>query len=263
MSIFKRIFKIGQSEAHAVIDKFEDPIRMTEQGIRDLKKDLQEAMTSLAEVKGIAIRTRRDAENKKKLAADYERKAMLLLQKMQSGELNQSDAERLASEALNQKELVMQDAMRLDQEAQRHEQMSNQLQSNVNKIKSSVSTYENDLLTLKARSKTASATKKINKQIAKIDASGTIAMLEKMKAKVEEDESLAIAYGEMANADKSIDDEINSALGGAKLPPPSDSLLALKQKMGLLEGGSTKMIENLGKNGDISVNVEVKRIGRE
>ena len=103
MSLFSRMFKVTQAEAHAVVDKIEDPIKMTEQGIRDLKKDLQQAMTSLAEVKGMAIRTRRDAENRKKLATDYERKAMLLLQKMQSGEVDAGEAERLATEALKQK----------------------------------------------------------------------------------------------------------------------------------------------------------------
>ncbi|MFH1134724.1 MAG: PspA/IM30 family protein [Pseudomonadota bacterium] len=233
MGIFSRIFRVGQAEAHAVIDKFEDPIKMTEQGIRDLKNDLQQAMTSLAEVKGIAIRTRREADNQKKLAADYERKAMLLLQRMQAGELNQVDAERLAAEALHKKEQAAADALRLSQEAGRHEQMSDQLQANVNKIKSSVSSYENDLTTLRARAKTAEATKKINKQIAQIDSSGTIAMLEKMKAKVEEDESLAIAYGEMASPDKSVDDEINKALSVGAATSTSDSLLELKKKMGL------------------------------
>ena len=34
MNIFKRIFRIGQAEIHAVVDKMEDPIKMTEQGIR-------------------------------------------------------------------------------------------------------------------------------------------------------------------------------------------------------------------------------------
>ena len=233
MSIFDRLFKIGQSHAHAVVDKFEDPIKMTEQGIRDLKTDLQKAMTSLAEVKGISIRTRKDADNKKKLAADYERKAMLLLQKMQSGGIDPVDAERLATEALNKKEQVAAEAARLSQEAQRHEGMASQLQANVNKIKSSITTYENDLVTLRARSKTAQSTKKINQQLAKIDSSGTLAMLEKMKAKVEEDESLAIAYGEMANADKSVDDEINSALLGAETSATSDKLLELKKKMGI------------------------------
>lgn len=233
MSIFRRIFKITQAEAHAVVDKLEDPIKLTEQGIRDLKNDLQRAMTSLAEVKGIAIRTRRDAEGKKKLAADYERKAMLLLNKMQSGELDAGEAERLATEALNLKEQNAAEAVRLATEAERHEKMADQLQGNVNKIKSSISTYENDLVTLKARAKTAQASKKINQQIAKIDSSGTISLLEKMKAKVEEDESLAAAYGEMAAVDKSVDDEIDTVLSSGGKPSGSDSLAELKKKMGI------------------------------
>ena len=233
MSIFKRIFRVTQSETHALIDKLEDPIKMTEQGIRDLKKDLQQAMTSLAEVKSMAIRTRRDADNKKKLAADYERKAMTLLQKMQGGELDSADAERLATQALNQKEQLAAEAVRLAPEAERHEQMANQLQANVNKIKSTVTTYENDLITLKARARTAAATKKINQQIARVDSSGTIAMLEKMRSRVEEDESLATAYGEMAAVDKSVDDEINAVLSGGSTPSTSQSLLELKQKMGI------------------------------
>ena len=233
MSLFKRLFRVSQAEAHAIVDKFEDPIKMTEQGIRDLKKDLQASMTSLAEVKAIAVRTRREADNHKKLAVDYERKAMMLLQKMQSGEMDQADAERLATQALNKKEQSAADAIRLAQEAERHEQMAGQLQANVNKIKSGVNTYENDLVTLKARAKTAAATKKINQQIARVDSSGTIAMLEKMKSKVEEDEALALAYGEMADLDKSVDDEIDTALKSGNTVTASVHLLELKKKMGI------------------------------
>ena len=233
MSLFKRLFRVSQAEAHAIVDKFEDPIKMTEQGIRDLKKDLQGSMTSLAEVNAIAVRTRREADNHKKLAVDYERKAMMLLQKMQNGEMDQADAERLATQALNKKEESAADAIRVAQEAERHEQMAGQLQANVNKIKSSVNTYENDLVTLKARAKTAAATKKINQQIARVDSSGTIAMLEKMKSKVEEDEALALAYGEMADLDKSVDDEIDAALKSGNTVTASVHLLELKEKMGI------------------------------
>jgi len=233
MSIFKRLFKMGQSEAHSAIDKFEDPIKMTEQGIRDLKKDLQQAMTSLAEVKGIAIRTRKESENNKKLAADYERKAMLLLQKMQNGDLEPQEAERLATEALSKKEYHANETIRLAQEADGHEQLADKLQTNVSKIKTTVTSYQNDLATLKARARTAASTKKINAQLSNIDASGTISMLEKMKAKVEEDESLSKAYGEIASADKSIDNEIDAALESGQKVTASDSLLELKKKMGI------------------------------
>ena len=231
--IFQRLFKVGQSEAHSVIDKFENPIKMTEQGIRDLKKDLQETMRSLAEVKGVAIRLKREAEEDKKRAADYERKAMLLLKKMESGEIEPAQAERLATESLSRKEEVSQKAVRLMQDWERQDKMAAQLQRNVEKLKSTVATRENDLITLRARAKTAAATRKINEQMAKVDSSGTIAMLEKMKAKVEEDEALAESYGEIASVDKNVDDEINAALAGGSSSEGRDRLLELKARMGI------------------------------
>ena len=232
-SIFQRLFKLGESHAHDLVDKFEDPIKMTEQGIRDLKKDLQGSMRSLAEVKGIAIRLKKEAEDNKRLAADYERKAMLLLQKLQKGELDKADAERLATEALSRKEECSQKAMKLMKDLEQQEKMVAQLDSNVSKLKSTVSTYQNDLITLKARAKTASATRKVNEQLARVDSSGTISMLEKMKAKVEEDESLAQSYGELAGADKSVDDELNAALSSGETSPAIDKLAELKSKMGI------------------------------
>lgn len=232
-SIFQRMFKVGQSQAHSAMDKFEDPIKMTEQGIRDLKKDLQGSMRSLAEVKGVAIRLKKEAEDNKRLAADYERKAMTLLKKTQSGELESAQAERLATEALNRKDECSQKAVSVMQNWEQQDKMASQLQANVSKLKSTVSSYENELITLRARAKTAAATRKINEQVARVDSTGTIAMLEKMKAKVEEDESLAQSYGELASAETSVDDEINAALAGSQLTPASDKLAALKAKMGM------------------------------
>ena len=91
-SIFNRLFKAGEAEAHSLVDKLEDPIKMSEQAVRDLRKDLQESLKSLAEVKSLAIRMTRDADDAKRLAGDYERKAMLLLQKGQSGDVEASEA---------------------------------------------------------------------------------------------------------------------------------------------------------------------------
>ena len=232
--LFARLLRLGQSEAHSLVDQFEDPIKMTEQGIRDLKKDLTESMQSLAQVKGIVVRMRNDAGNKKKLAADYERKAMALLQKGQSGDLDPAEAERIAGEALARKETASKEAVRLSQELINQENMANQIQKNVDTLRSKVQGYENDLITLRARAKTASATKKLNAQIANVDSGGTIAMLEKMRNKVEEDESLAQAYGEMADTSTSVDDQINKALGSGKdMPKAADSLAELKAKMGI------------------------------
>jgi len=58
-------------------------------------------------------------------------------------------------------------------------------------------------------------------------------MLEKMRNKVEEDESLAQAYGDIADIDKSVENEIDAALSQGGSVATSDSLAALKSKMGI------------------------------
>lgn len=233
MGIFSRIFKVGQAEAHSIVDKLEDPIKLTEQGIRDLKNDLQGAMSGLAEVKGVVIRMSKDAEDAKRQASEYERKAMLLLQRAQDGSLDLAQADRLATEALAQKEQGSQRATKLMQDVEQQRRLETQLQEKMQQLKTTINTYENELITLRARAKTASSTKKINQHLAQIDSSSTIALLERMKQKVEEDEALAQAYGEVANADQSVDAEINRALASAPAASAQDRLKELKARMGI------------------------------
>lgn len=232
MGFFNRLMKVGQSEAHAALDRFEDPIKMTEQGIRDLKKDLQGAIGSLAEVKAISISQGRRLGEKKKNATDFEKKAMLLLQRAKEGKLNEQEAERLALEALGKKETFAQEAVTLGQEKKNHDQMVAKLQANVGELNSKIKQFENQLTTLKARHKTAQATTKLNKQLAQVDSSGTVAMLEKMMEKVDESEALALAYGDLTEIDKSVESEIDDALKGSGSIAAQDSLAALKAKLG-------------------------------
>ena len=234
MNIFRRIFKIGEAEAHAAVDKLENPIRLTEQGIRDLKKDLDKSLQALAEVKALAIRSKNDLQTYKSKAKDYENKAMLLLKRGQAGEMEAGEADRLASEALVKKEENLQQAARAQEEVNRFDVNISQLDQNVKKIRSTISKYENELKTLKARVKVSTATKKLNKQMAQIDSSSTVSMLEKMKEKVAQDEALAQSYGEIAHESKSIDDEIDKALeSGTSEVKASDDLAAMKAKLGM------------------------------
>lgn len=229
--IFQRLFKTGQAEAHAIVDKLEDPIKMSEQAIRDLKKDLQDSLKALAEVKAIAIRLSREATDHHRRAADYERKAMLLLQKAESGQMEEAEADRLARESLTRVEEAQSRHAETSQQAQAQQAMADKLQSNVNDLKSKIASYENDLVTLKARTKTANATRKINQHLANIDSKGTTALLERMKEKAEEQEALAEAYGDMGDAATAVEDEIDKALADSKGAQVDDSLAQLKAKM--------------------------------
>jgi len=230
MNIFKRIFRIGQAEIHAVVDKMEDPIKMTEQGIREMRNDLDQAMEAYAKVKALAIRTHNAADKKRELALEYEGKAVTLLQKLKNQELEIELAERLAKEALLLKKTCLAEAEELTAQGTVHDESACEVQKNIEVLKYNIGKWETELGILKARIKVADATKIVNKQLAKIESNSTINMLERMKEKVEEEEALAKAYGEMADKHQGADDEINRALGAENV---DNELNELKKQLNL------------------------------
>ena len=233
MGILSRIFKIGEANAHSALDKIEDPIRMTEQGIRDLKRDMDNSLQAYAQVKALAIRSKRDAAEAREQATDYEQKAIMLIQRASKGEMDGAEADRLASECLLMKEDAVKRASQAEADAQKIETNLVQLDANIKKLKSTTAHYEAELRTLTARAKVSEATKKINRQMASLDSNGTVSMLEKMKNKVAEEEALAEAYGDAANSNRSIDEEINSALNSdtMRTAKAADALTELKARL--------------------------------
>ena len=183
MSIFRRLFKFVQAESHSAIDQLEDPVKQTEQGIRDLKKDLQTSIKSLAEAKATCNGVRRRADEHKQVAADYEKKAILLLKKADTKEIANEEADRLATEALKKKEIALQQASEAVKSLQKQDEVIAKLEGSVSKLKSQINHWENELMMLKSRAQVAKATKKHNKQLAQVDSSSTISMLQKMKQK--------------------------------------------------------------------------------
>ncbi len=228
---FTRLFGLAKSEGHALIDKLEDPIKMTEQGLRDLRQDLELSMRSLAQVKAECIRMQRDADDQRRAAEEFERKAVLLLARMKDGELAADKAETLASEALNKQQEYLERCRSLETQLVTQQRAAEQLQAKVNKLHQTIRKYENELLTLKARARTAQSMRKINQQLAGVDSSSTISMLEKMKTRVVEEESLAEAYGEVGEGMTTVEQEIDETLRGSAAS--GASLADLKKKMGI------------------------------
>lgn len=232
MNIFKRIFRLFWAETNNAIEKLEEPIKMTEQGIRDLKKDLGKSVEGLASVKAMAIKASREHEKYAGKAKDYERKAMLLLEKSQNGSMDGAEADRLAKEALSRKIENEKLAAQAGAESQKMQQNVDVMQSKVSKLRSNINGWENELKTLKSRVKVSEASEKLNKQLSDVDSSSTVAMLERMKEKVDQQEAMAESYEQIAETSNT-DTEIDLALEGIDTNV-EDSLLQLKAKM---EGG--------------------------
>ncbi len=232
MNIFRRLFKIGEAEANAAIDNMEDPIKLTEQGIRDMKHDLDKSLEALAQVKALAIRAKNDQEEFQNKAEDYQSKAIVILKKAHNKQMDAGEADRLAKEALLKKEEAEKQVAQAKTESEKFDNNVAQLQKNIQNIKANISKWENELKTLKARVKVSNATKSLNKQMAELDSTGTVSMLERMKEKVAQEEALAEAYGDIANASKSIDDELDKA-ADTSTAKAEDELEKLNAQLGL------------------------------
>jgi phage shock protein A len=217
MSIFKRLGKIFQAEANATIDKLEDPVKMTEQGIRDLKEQLKQAINALSKVKAQAILIQQEADSYLQKANEYKEKAIQLIQASQSGNVSPEKAEQLAAEALKQKNYFLQKYNETKQQLPQLNEQISKLELNIKKIREQISKWETELKLLKARDAVAKATYKVNKELAGIDTSDTMQMLERMKQKVSEKEALAQAYSDISEQNTSVDEQIDNLLNQANL----------------------------------------------
>ena len=229
MSLFLRFFKFIQSEAHALLNRFMDPVKLIEQGIRDLKKDFDESMKNVAQVKAISICSKRELEAKKQIAKDYEQKALIILQKAKNGELDEKEADRLATAALEKKQEALSRIQKLSQDIQQYDTSLVEMEKKILDLKNKIKDSENEYMSLKARASVAKTTKKINKQLAGVNSDSTVALIEEMKQKIQEEEGLAQAYGELGDNLTSIDDEINNAIGVSA--DTQQALAEMKQKL--------------------------------
>lgn len=229
MNIFKRLLKIGQAEIHALVDKMEDPITLTEEGIRDMKTQLADAMEAYAKVRATAIRFENRAAAKADGGARWTEKARAALQKVQEGALDPVKAEKLATEALLLKKRDLDDAHELRLEGMHHASKADEIHTQIEILKFNISKWEKELTTLKAKQKVNQAALFANQHMAHIDTNSTLDMLQRMKTKVAEDGALAEAYAEIAQEQTNAPQQERTAQQQAV----QQELQALKEQIGL------------------------------
>lgn len=232
MNLFlQQLFKVIQSFLHSFVNHIQDPILMAEQAIRDLKKDYDTSMKGLAEIKSLAIDTQTRIAEQTEIAKDYEKKALMILQKAQTGEMNQNDADRLASEALKKKQTAIENIKKYTLDIKNYNAMSEKMEGKIANLKEQIQNWESEINTLKARHKVAVTSKKINQQMVSMSGNNAQALLENMKEKVIKEESMAKAYEEITTIETDIDKEINAAIGSTYSDEVQQNLLELKKQI--------------------------------
>ncbi|SFE01100.1 phage shock protein A (PspA) family protein [Paenibacillus catalpae] len=216
MSIFKRLRDLTLSNVYALIEKAEDPIKLTDQYIRDMQEDLEDAEKAVAAQ--IAL--------EKKFKQLYEEQAQLVEKRGEQAHIAaQAQNIDLARRALEEKKSAEAKAAEYKTSFDNNKAMADNLRAKLDEMRKALTEMKNKRETLVARYQAAKAQEHINKSLAGFSSDSASAGLKRMEEKMLQAEARAEASNELAQSKgKSLDDEF-AALGKDKAV--EDELAAL------------------------------------
>lgn len=218
MSIFKRLRDLTMSNINAIIDKAEDPIKMTDQYIRDMTEDLEDAEKAVAAQ--IAI--------EKRFKALYEEQAALVEKRTQQAHTAaQAQNVDLARRALEEKKAAEAKRDEYKVSYDQNKLAADNLRSKLEEMRKQLTAMKNKRETLVARYNAAKAQTEINKAMNGFGSDTAANGLKRMEEKMLAMEARAEASNEMSTREKSLDEEFES-LGKDKAV--EDELAALMKQ---------------------------------
>ncbi|MBG9565005.1 PspA/IM30 family protein [Brevibacillus agri] len=218
MSIFKRLRDLTMSNLYALIEKAEDPIKMTDQYLRDMQDDLNEAEKAVAAQ--IAL--------EKKFKVLYEEQEALVKKRDEQAHVAaQAKNIDLARRALEEKKAAEQKMAEYKEAYEKNKLAADGLRDKLAEMKKQITELKNKRETLVARVNAAKAQKTINQTMAGFDSNSAMAGLKRMEEKALQMEAEAEASGELYKKQSSLDDEIAQL---SKDQQVEDELAALLKK---------------------------------
>lgn len=218
MSVFKRLRDLTLSNVYALIEKAEDPIKLTDQYIRDMQEDLEDAEKAVASQ--IAI--------EKKFKQLYEEQEALVQRREEQAHTAASMQNiELARRALEEKKAAQQKRDEYKASFDQNKAAADNLRAKLTEMRNQLTEMKNKRETLVARYQAAKAQAEINKSMAGFSSDTAMAGLKRMEEKMLQAEAHAEASNEMNSKAKSLDDEFE-ALGKDKAV--EDELAALMKK---------------------------------
>ncbi len=225
MSIFSRIFKIGQAHANKVVDGMEKPEVMLEQAIRDQEKGIREAKQKVQQVIATERQTKALLNREEEGKSQWESRAEKALM---------SGNEELATKALVRSEEFEQKASSLRPQWESQRKSVEGLKVAIQKMEDELAELRRNKDIIIAQSKASEVKKQIYEAKAKIGKNNTSDLIARMKAKAERNTYEADAAEEMAGVGGDTLENEFAALesGPAASGAVQDKLAALKAKMG-------------------------------
>jgi len=224
MGIFDRLSTLMRSNINDLISRAENPEKMLNQLIVDMRTQLAKAKEQVAAAIADEKKLQADAEGMKKQAEDWERRAMLAVQE---------GRDDLAKQALARYNEQLQGAQQLFETWQRHRAETESLKLSLRQLNDKIEEAKRKKDLLLARAKRAEAQRRIQETMSGLSERSAFESFERMAEKIDASERRAIAAAELN--EEVTGDRLAREFEQLEYRGSSDQqLLELKAKMGLL-----------------------------
>ncbi len=231
MGIFDRLSALIRSNINDLISSAENPEKMLNQIITDMRSQLAKAKQQVASAIADEKRLRDQVDAEAKQAEDWERRAMLAVHE---------GRDDLAKQALLRHNEHVQNGQQLEATWQAHRAETEGLKQSLRELNEKIEEAKRKKNMLVARQKRAEAQKRISETMSAMSERSAFEAFARMESKIEDNERRLLANAE-------IDEEISGdrlskdfkRLEANVVGQDADmQLLALKQRMGMLGAGS-------------------------
>lgn len=250
MGIFDRLATLLKSNINDLISRAEDPEKMLDQIVVDMRNQLARAKQQVATAIADEKRLKDQAEGEYKVSQDWEAKAMLAVKE---------GRDDLAKQALVRYNEHLEHAQSLETTWQAHRLETEKLKNSLIDLNDKIQEAQRKKNLLLARQRRAQAQQKISETMSSMSEKSAFEAFARMEEKVASNERRLKASAELEEeftGDRLANDfkKLEKVAGAASA---DQQLLALKEKMGLLPPGSSAPRRQIGA-GETTVDADIE-----
>jgi phage shock protein A len=239
MGIFQKFSTVLKSNINDLISRAENPEKMLNQIILDMRDQLAKAKREVAAAIADERKLRSQLDDEVKQARDWEHRAMLAVKE---------GRDDLAKQALVRHQEHGERAAAIDNTWRAQSAETEKLKGSLRQLNEKIEEARRKRNLLIAKQKRAQAQKRIHETMSGLSDTSAFEAFNRMAEKIEESERRNLAAAEVteALAGDTLETEFIRLEAGHGSADVEDRLLALKQQMGLLPGARTEQPRQLG-----------------
>ena len=239
MGIFSKLSTVIKSNINDLINRAENPEKMLNQIILDMRDQLAKAKREVAAAIADERKLRGQLDDEVKQSREWEKRAMLAVKQ---------GRDDLAKQALVRQQEHAERASALDQTWRAQSAETEKLKGSLRQLNEKIEEAKRKRNLLIAKQKRAQAQRRIHETMSGLSDTSAFDAFNRMADKIEEEERRSLAQAEVteALAGDTLETEFLRLEAGSDDAGVDDRLTALKAEMGLLPAGAAKAPRRLG-----------------